>query len=52
MSQKTSEDAIQMIVQRATFSKSLNPQNIEKSVLDILIRIRSPFESSFLDIRN
>jgi len=33
-----------MIVQCATFSKSLNPQNIGKSVSDI--RIRFPFESS------
>ena len=31
----------------ATFSKSLNPRNIEKSVSDIRIRIRFPFESSF-----
>jgi len=29
------------------FSKSLNPQNIDKSVSDIRIRIRFPFESSF-----
>jgi len=29
-----------MIVQCAIFSKSLNPQNIENSVSDILIRIR------------
>jgi len=28
-----------MIVQCATFSKSLNPRNVEKSVSDILIRI-------------
>jgi len=34
-----------MIVQCATFSKSLNPRNIDKSVSDI--RIRFPFESSF-----
>ena len=39
-----------MIVQNATFSKSLNPRNIDKSVSDI--RIRFPFDSSFLDIRN
>jgi len=36
-----------MIVQCATFSKSLNPQNIVKSIWDI----RIPFESSFWDIR-
>ena len=36
-----------MIVQCATFCKSLNPRNIDKSVLDIRIRIRFPFESSF-----
>ena len=36
-----------MIVQCATFSKSLNPRNIEKNASDILIRIRFPFESSF-----
>jgi len=29
------------------FSKSLNPKNIDKSVSDIRIRIRLPFESSF-----
>jgi len=29
------------------FSKSLNPKNIDKSVSDIRIRIRFPFESSF-----
>jgi len=34
-----------MIVQCATFSKSLNPQNIVESVSDI--RVRFPFESSF-----
>jgi len=34
----------------STFSNNLNPQNIEKNVSDILIRIRSPLESS-LDIR-
>ena len=38
-----------MIVQCecATFSKSLNPRNIDKSVSDIRVRIRLPFESSF-----
>ena len=38
-----------MIVQCecATFSRSLNPRNIDKSVSDIRIRIRFPFESSF-----
>jgi len=36
-----------MIAQCATFSKSLNPQNIEKSVSDILICMRFPFESIF-----
>jgi len=36
-----------MIVQCATFSKSLNPRNIDKSVSDIRIRIRFTFESSF-----
>ena len=35
-----------MIVQCATFSKSLNPRNIDKSVLDIRIRILFTFESS------
>jgi len=34
-----------MMVQCATFSKSLNPRNIDKNVLDI--RIRFPFESCF-----
>jgi len=29
------------------FSKSLNPKNIDKSVSDIRMRIRFPFESSF-----
>jgi len=29
------------------FSKSLNPKNIDKSVSDIRISIRFPFESSF-----
>jgi len=36
-----------MIVQCATFSNTLNPWNIDKSVSDIRIRIRFPFESSF-----
>jgi len=36
-----------MIVQCATFSKSLNPRNTDKSVLNIRIRIRFRFESSF-----
>jgi len=36
-----------MIVQCATFSKSLNPRYIDKSVSNIRIRIRFPFESSF-----
>jgi len=36
-----------MIVQCATFFKSLNPRNIDKSVSDIRIRIRFPFESRF-----
>jgi len=36
-----------LIVQCATFSKSLNPQNIDKSISDIRIRIQFPFESSF-----
>ena len=35
-----------MIVQYATFSKSLNHRNIDKTVSDIRIRIRFPFESS------
>jgi len=34
-----------MIMQYATFSKNLNPRNIEKSVSDI--RIRFPFDSRF-----
>jgi len=42
-----SEDNKWMIVQWETFSKSLNPRNIDKSVSDIRIRIRFPFESSF-----
>jgi len=36
-----------MIVQCATFSKSLNPPNINKSVSDIRIRIRFPFQRRF-----
>jgi len=36
-----------MIVQNSTFSKSLNPRNIDKSVSDIRIRIWFPFDSSF-----
>ena len=36
-----------MIVQCATFSKSLKPRNIGKGVSDIRILIRFPFESSF-----
>jgi len=36
-----------MIVQCATFSKSLKPRNTDKSVSDIRILIRFPFESSF-----
>ena len=36
-----------MIVQCATFSKSLNPRNIDKSVSDTRIHIRFPFESSY-----
>jgi len=36
-----------MIVLRAIFSKSLNLQNIDKSVSHIRIRIQFPFESSF-----
>jgi len=42
-----SEDNKWMIVQCATFSKSLNPRNIDKSASDIRIRIRFPFEISF-----
>jgi len=34
-------------MQCATFSKSLNPRNIDRSFSDIRIRIRFPFESSF-----
>jgi len=41
------EDSKWMIVQCATFSKSLNPRNITKSVSDIRIRIRFPFQSTF-----
>ena len=36
-----------MIVQCATFSKSLNPQNIVETFSDIRFRIQFPFESSF-----
>jgi len=36
-----------MIVQCATFSKRLNPRYVDKSVSDILIRIRFPFEINF-----
>jgi len=36
-----------IIVQCATFSKSLNPRNSYKTVSDIRIRIRFLFESSF-----
>jgi len=36
-----------MIVQCATFSKRLNPRNINKSVSDIRILIRFPFQSRF-----
>jgi len=36
-----------MIVQCATFSKSLNPRDINKSVSNIRIRIRFPFQSRF-----
>ena len=36
-----------MIVQCATFAKSLNPRNIDKSVSNIRSRTRFPFESSF-----
>jgi len=43
----SSEDNKWMILQCATFSKSLNPRNFHKSVSDIRIRIRFPFESSF-----
>jgi len=39
------EDNELMIVQCATFSKSLNPRNINRSVSDI--RIRFPFQSRF-----
>jgi len=42
-----SEDNEWMIVQCATFYKNLNSRNIVKSVSDIRIRIRFPFESSF-----
>jgi len=42
-----SEDNKWMIVQCATFCKSLNPRNIDKSVSDIRILTRFPFEISF-----
>jgi len=42
-----SEDNKWMSVQCATFSKSLNPRNSDKSVSDIRIHILFPFESSF-----
>ena len=35
-----------MILECATFSKTLNPRNIHKSISDIQIRIRFPLESS------
>jgi len=41
------EDNKWMIMQCATFSKSLNPRNINKSVSDIRFRIRFPFQSRF-----
>jgi len=41
------EDNKCVIVQCATFYKSLNPRNINKSVSDIRIRIRFPFQSRF-----
>jgi len=41
------EDNKLMIVQCATFSKSRNPRNINKSVSDIRIRIRFPFQSRY-----
>jgi len=37
-----------MIVQCATFFKSLNPRNIDKSVSYMRMHIRFPFQSSFL----
>jgi len=42
-----SENNEWIIVQCATFSRSLNPRNIDKSVSDIRILIQFPFESSF-----
>jgi len=42
-----SEDNKLMIVRCTTFSKSQNPRNIDKSVSDIRLLIRFPFESSF-----
>ena len=46
-----SENNKWIIVQCATFSRSLNPRIIDKSVSDIRIRILFPFESSFCHIR-
>ena len=43
----SSEDNKWMIAQCAAFSKGLNPRNIDKSVSDIRILIRFPFENSF-----
>jgi len=34
-----------MIMQYATFSKNLNPPNIENTASDIRIRVRFPFDS-------
>jgi len=42
-----SENNKLIIVQCATFFRSLNPRNIDKSISDIRIRIRFLFESSF-----
>ena len=42
-----SEDNEWMIVQCATFSKSLNPRNSDKTVSDMRIRIQFTVESSF-----
>jgi len=41
------EDDKSMIVQCATFSKILNPRNINKSISDIRIHILFPFQSRF-----
>jgi len=38
-------------VQYATFSKSLNPRNIDKTVSDIRIRIRFPHQFLYIRIR-